>query len=112
MPNFGQGMGGDQYVVVKIKNVEDLVRNQGGATGKMAFALAPQTITNKVYDQIRAKLLAGFRSEGVDADVQVTASPMAGPRPPAEFLRGAVAGAVLAGGGWLLWKHVLRGLFK
>jgi hypothetical protein len=107
----GTSTSGDQYLVIHVKNVPDLVRAQGGKSGGIAFQVAPQTITNKVYEEMRAKIVAGFKSEGVDADAYVTMTPPVGAAPRDEFLRGVAAGGAAVGVGWLLWTYVIRGLF-
>ena len=101
---------GDQYVAVRIKDVGSLVRSQGGRAGGLAYSIAPQTITHKVYDTLKDKLLEGFAQQGVTADVTVETSPSA-PAQSTELVKGMVIGAVGVGAGWALWHYALRRLF-
>lgn len=99
---------GEQYLVIRVKNVGDLVAKQGGAVGKLAHTLAPQTITDKVYDEMRKEMLKEFAKQGADVDIQVTATPPMGKRAPTEFGRGALVGgvgaAVLGGLALVVWR--------
>lgn len=96
----------EQYIVIRVKNVEELVRKKGGTTGGIAFGLVPQTVTNQVYSEMAKKLSAGFRGEGVDADVSVVGNPPAGPNGKTDFWGGALLGAGAVGAGWLAWRLV------
>ncbi len=106
------GTDADQYLVIHIKNVEELVRKKGGVTGGIAFGLVPQTIANKVYDEMSTQMKAKFKEQGVDAEVRVTGGPPDGPRPKSDFLVGSVVGAGAVGVGWLLWHFALSRFFK
>lgn len=101
---------GDQYVAVRIKDVSSLVRAQGGRAGGLAYSIAPQTITHKVYDTLKDKLIEGFAQQGVSAEVTVETSPSA-PAQSTELVKGIVIGVAGAGAGWALWHYALRRLF-
>lgn len=85
---------GDRAVVVRLKNVGDLLKSQGGAAGALAYGAVPQTMTDVVYGKLRAELEQKLREQGVDADVQVTYTPPQGGRSPRDLL----VGAALCGG--------------
>lgn len=102
----------DQAIVIKVLNLPALIAQRGGAVGKLANQLAPQMIADRVYDEMRKKIAAGFSGEGVEADVRVVAAPLAeGLRPPSDFAPGVAAGAVavtaLVGG-----YHLIRALLR
>lgn len=97
----------DRALVVRVKNVGDAVKSQGGATGALAFSITPETISNVVYSKIRDELISGFRDKGIDVDVQLTSTPPTGPAPKNEFLRGAALGA-----GTIAALLLLKGLFS
>ena len=111
MSKYVLGAGGEPYVAVRLQNVGDLVQQQGGATGKLAYSIAPKTITATAYDALRKKLIEGFAQQGVSADVTVQTTPGGGP-PQTDLLRGIVIGAVGVGVGWAAWKYVLRDMIK
>lgn len=98
----------DPAIVIRIKNVGSLIESQGGKTGKAVFLLAPQVLTNKVYDEMRKKLLEGFAAQGVDADVQVTTPPAQGKWSMPDIATGAVTGAAVVGIGAVLVKLLFR----
>lgn len=93
---------GDQALVIRVKNVPELVAKEGGATGKLVHSLVPQTIANTVYDKMAAEMRAKFKEKGVDADVEVTYAPPAVGRSPKDFFVGAGVGAGLIGAVWLI----------
>lgn len=79
-------------LVIRIKNVGSLIENKGGKTGGLVYKLAPQTLTNKVYGEMRTKMLDGFAKEGVDADITISTTPPT-KRSGTDLLSGAVLGA-------------------
>lgn len=99
-----------QYVAIRVKDPASLVKSQGGATGALAYKIAPQTITHKVYDELQQKLSDALAQQGVAADVTVMSTPGA-PRQPTELLNGAVIGALAVGAGWAVYHYFLRGMF-
>lgn len=101
-------MAGEPALVLRVKDVGGTVKSKGGATGALAYQLAPSTISNTVYSQIRDELLAGFRDKGIDVDVQITSAPPSGPPPANEFFRGAAVGAGVLAGVWLLVSFFRR----
>lgn len=95
-------------IVIRIKNVDELIEKRGGKSGGFVYKLAPQTLTNKVYSEMQKKLTDGFLKEGVDADVSVLSSAPAGKRSMPDILTGAAVGA-LGVGALLLLKRLVRG---
>ena len=93
-------------LVIRVKNAPELVAKQGGAMGKLAFDLAPATITGKIYSEMQKEMLTKFAEKGVVADVQVVTSPPSGPPPKAEFLRGMAAGGIGVGIVYGLWRLI------
>ena len=88
----------DQYIVIgPVRNVADLVSKQGGAAGGIAMSLAPQTISNKVYEEMRKKIAEGFSKEGVVADVKVVSNRPAGGGPSQDLWVGLGVGAGVVG---------------
>jgi len=100
---------GGPAIVIRVKNVSTLIAQQGGDTGSLVYKLAPQTLTNKVYDEMRTKLAEGLVQQGVDADVQVASLPSTIARVPnTDLLTGMAAGA-LGVGALLLIKRLVTG---
>ena len=93
-------------LVIRVRNAPELVAKQGGAMGKLAFDIAPASITAKIYSEMQKEMLTKFREKGVVADVQVVTSPPSGPPPKAEFLRGMAAGGVGVGIVYGLWRLI------
>lgn len=98
-----------QYVVIKVKNMGDVVTKQGGAMGNVAYSLTPQTISNIAYERMRDDFKKGLAEKGVDADVTITAMPPTGKPPAGELWFGVAVGASTVGMGWLLWKLIAGG---
>lgn len=103
---------GDQYVVLHLKDVAKVVREQGGATGGLAFEVAPQTISTAAYNRIAKELEAALKDKGIAADVAVRQLPPGGEPPRRDFMTGALVGAGAVGVGWALWRYVLSGLLR
>lgn len=57
-------------VLVKVKNVAELVRAQG-AVASLAQAVAPASIESKVYATLKDELKTALKDKGVDADISV-----------------------------------------
>ncbi len=66
--------GTGRAVLIRVKNVPELVQKQGGGIGSALQKLAPATLETKVLDTMRMKLAEEFKKQGVDADVSVVAS--------------------------------------
>ena len=102
-------------LVIKVKNIAEVVAKQGGAAGKLAQQLAPLTIANTVYNAMKDKMAAGFAEQGVVADIAITSSVPTAKPTKGEFLAGVVVGGVGVGavavGGWALWKYVISRFF-
>lgn len=94
---LAQAGGQQPALVVRVKNAANVVAQQGGATGKLAFDLVPNTITNLVYGKMRDEFSSKLKEQGVDADVTVTTTPPNGPSPRSDFIPGIVVGAALTG---------------
>ena len=103
---LAQAGGPQPALVIRVKNAEQLVRAKGGAAGALAFDIAPQATTSKIYSEMRNEMIRKFKEQGVDADVQIVTSPPSGPPPKKEFVSGMAAGAGAVGVGWLLWKLI------
>ena len=58
-------------VLIQVRDTKALAAAKGGATGAAAAKLFPDTIDAKVYSDMRDKIAAGLKAEGVDADVSV-----------------------------------------
>jgi hypothetical protein len=104
------------YVLVQVKDVAGLVKAQGGVTGglgsaAMLYGPTAKLVTDKVYDTLREQLAAALKDKGVDASVTVAYAPSTAKPPSSGFLSGLAVGGVAVGGGVLLWRYVLRGLF-
>lgn len=91
----GQG----PYLTIHVKNVPELVKQQGGSAGAAAFSLVPQTIENTVYTKMASEIGAGMKQKGVDADIQIVTTKPAGGPLSSDFLFGSLAGASLVGVG-------------
>lgn len=107
---FGRGTA--QAVVIRLRDPSAAAAGKLTKFGSsLAFGGLPGTMTNVVYDEARKQIAGEFSRRGIDADVQVVEdkSPYADPRPPSDLFRGIAVGGALVGGGYLLWKHVLRG---
>ena len=103
------GAAPDRGLLIKINNIDDLVRAQGGATGALANMLLPDTISSKVYGTLKDKLVGALKDQGVVADVKIVV-PTNYKSSAGTFLRNAAVGAAGVGVGWSLWHFVLRGL--
>ena len=90
---IGGAMSANRSILIKVRNVPELVRKQGGALGGLAAGLVPETINATVYDKMAAELLKGLTEKGVDADVKVVE--------PTGFQ---------AAGGSPIWKPLAMGL--
>lgn len=100
---------GDPVVVIKILNVDEVVRKQGGGLAAAANALLPATVRGKVYDTVKEQLSTEFLKQGVRTEISVasvppTGKPLSGKR---DFLTGVVVGGATVGAGWLAWKYLL-----
>ncbi len=102
----------DQYLTIRVKNPGDLVKAQGGAAGALAYRAAPQTIEDKIYDEMASQMRVQFKDKGVDADIQVKSGLPFGASPPRnDFWRGAgLAAGSLGGVGLVVWG--VRALFR
>ncbi len=101
----------DQYVVIRVKNMGDVVRREGGALGNFAYEMTPQTIANIAYGKMRDEFKKSLADKGVDADVTLAATPPIGKPAKGELLTGVLVGAGTVGIGWGLW-HIVRSLLK
>lgn len=81
------------FVTIHVKNLPEVVKKKGGSTGAAALSLVPQTVENAAYADIAAKIGAGMKQEGVDADIQVVSSKPAFGGSPKDLAVGAVVGA-------------------
>jgi len=68
-------------IVIRVKDVTGVVKAKGGAVGSLIQQFAPATISDQVYSQMAAKMAAGLKEQGVDADVQVVDLPAANVKP-------------------------------
>ena len=100
---------GEQYLVIRVRNLEELVRKRGGFAGGLAVQLAPKTIENKVYSEMAREMVQKFREQGVDAEVSITSAPPTEAAARADFIKGAFVGAGLLAFGrlavWLIAKR-------
>ena len=99
-----------QYITIKVNNIAELVRREGGLSGGLAYGLAPQTLTNKVYSEMIKKMISGFKDQGVNADVSLSTTPGT-PRSVPDIAVGALVGAGAVGIGYGLFRLLrhLRG---
>ncbi len=95
---------GEQYLVIRVKNLDELVRNRSGFAGGLAVQLAPQTIANKVYSEMAREMVAKFRQQGVDADVQIVSGAPSPGEARSDFLKGMLVGAAALAAGRLAVK--------
>lgn len=58
-------------IIIKVKNVPQLVAKMGGSMGSLVQSLAPESIDSKVYDEMSKKMKEGLEAQGADADVRV-----------------------------------------
>ena len=97
-----------QYVVISVKNTDALIKKIAGETaGNLAWQLAPNSLSQIVNNELKNKLGEALTKEGVVADVVVTSTPPGTPSSggiKSEFVNGALTGAGLLGGGYLLWR--------
>lgn len=99
----------EQFLVVRVNNVADLVSKKGGRAGGLVFSALPTTITNQVYSEMQKKLAAGLRDEGVDATVTVTSTPpKGGGKLSNDALTGAAIGGLAVGAAWLIKTFLKR----
>lgn len=88
-------------ILVQIKNTGALAATQGGTLGKVAQAIAPSTIGNKVIDEMISRMRTDFKKNGVDAEVfAVDAKEYRASLPIGEGALFATLGAVAMG---ILW---------
>ena len=87
------GADGGLYVAVRLKDPAALVKSQGGATGALAYQIAPQTITKTVYDTLAGKLSDALLQQGVAADVTTQSTPGAAPG-KSDLASGIAIGAI------------------
>jgi hypothetical protein len=99
----------DQFVVIRIKNMADVIKAQGGALGNLAFSLTPQTVANLAFSRMRDEFKKSLADKGVDADVTLAAAGPATKAPRGELVTGVIVGAGAIGVGWGLWR-LLRSL--
>lgn len=107
----------DRYVVIKIKNVNEVVKNKAGSTGAFAMSLAPQTIESQVYDEVAKQIQKEFAKENIQVESKVVTAPiLAGSKYDSEFFSGAFIGSVgtVVTGGvlWALWHFGIGPLIK
>ena len=107
---IGAGVGaGDPVLVIRVTNVDEVVKKQGGGLAAAANMVLPVLVREKVYDQIKSQLSTEFSKMGVATDIQIasvppTGKPLSGKR---DFLTGVVVGGATVVGGWALWKYAL-----
>lgn len=80
-------------LLIRVNNVPSLVEKKGGAAGKFAQMLVPETVTSAVYDKMRGEFSKKLKEEGVDAEVSLVS--------PANYQRAGVSP---------IWKGLAIGL--
>lgn len=100
----------NRAVMVRIKNVAEVVRDQGGAAGAIAQQFAPVTIENEVYKKIAEEFARGLKAKNIDAVVTVVDAPSPDWKPVkgsrvVQYTAIGVGGAGLLGlGAWLFMR--------
>ncbi len=97
---------GEPAIVIRVKDLGSLIKSQS-PTGGVLYGLTPSTMAGIVYGQMRDKLAAGLKDQGVNADVTIATSPPSGPPPKGDLLFGMSLGAGAVGVGWGLW-HLIK----
>lgn len=99
MARIEEILGSDPYLTIKVKNPDELVQKQGGSVGGLAYKVAPDTITQKIYSEMAKQMGTEFSKQGVKAEIKILDGTPSGKKPPAgEFIRGAAVGTVVGGG--------------
>lgn len=81
-----------QFVVIAVKNMPDVIKKQS-SLGGLAFGALPKTVSDVAYSKMAAQILASLSSSGVDADVSVTTAAPSG-RSTKDLLFGVGVGAI------------------
>lgn len=95
----------DQYVVIHVKNMGDVINAQS-KLGGILFKGAPSTLTGYAYGKMRDEMKSKLAEQGVDADVTVTTNPPKGKVASTDFLPGVIVGVGSVGALWALYKLV------
>lgn len=100
---------GEPVVVIKILNISEVVKKQGGGIAAAANAILPIFVRDQVYEKVKSQLSTEFLKQGVQTEIAIasvppTGKPLSGKR---DFLTGVVVGGATVVGGWALWKFVL-----
>jgi hypothetical protein len=61
-------------VVIRVKNVPEVVAKQGGALATLAQRMAPEFVNVQFHEEFKKKLTSELAGEGVQADVEVMPS--------------------------------------
>lgn len=104
-------------ILIRVKNTNALVAQQGGTGGKVAAAvadnfpdLAGQPLETVVLSKMAGEFQKQLLGKGVIADVAVVSASAHRPA-TSGFKTGLAAGLGLAGLGWLGWRFFLSKLF-
>jgi hypothetical protein len=92
-------------LLVRVRNVPQLVAKQGGLPGAVAAKLVPNTIEAVVLTKMAEQMRPTLHEKGVEADVQVVTTATL-PR----FRDGLLLGLGAAGGLWAVWRFGLSKL--
>lgn len=96
-------------IVIRVKNIADLVKSEGGSAGELFTKIAPSVIEKKVYDEMSKRMKGEFAGRKVDADVQVVVSDTAPKNAAPSILKNVAlffGGAAAMGGSYMLYRLV------
>lgn len=104
------GTSADRAIIIRVKNMRDVVKREGGALGDLAQTVLPDFTSEQFYSKLRSELSGKFKEKGVDAQVDVVLARDA-PTTPAqtglarEFAVGIGIGLAIEALGLWLWRH-------
>jgi hypothetical protein len=61
----------NRAVLIRVKNMSQVVAAQGGKMGSLFYASMPDTIEAEAYKKMADQVAAGMKEKGVDAEVMV-----------------------------------------
>lgn len=99
---------GEQFLVVKVRNIPDVVKKEGGQLAAIATAAMPQMVYTQFYSTMRDRLKGDMAKEGVIADVEVMTvpSPFWARQPTTDLTIGIGVGFALLALGFYISKKV------
>ena len=108
---LGAGLG-SRIVLIRLRDPNALAKREGGALAAFAASLAPDTVEQKVYDEVVKRIREDFDRNKIDAEV--TQASVTDARPPIKSVEGPtlLKGVAVGAGATILLGALVKWVAK